>query len=114
MPYINVKVAKKVDDEIRNKFQLEMGKNISIIPDKTMEFTTVVIEDDCVMYKNGEHVEGVFIEVRLFKESPENAKKAYTEKLFTITEDILNVTPDHTHVNYFEFSAWGAGGNYMT
>ena len=114
MPYINVKVAKKLDDDIKNKFQLEMGKNISIIPGKTIEVTTVVIEDDCAMYKNGDCFDGVFIEVRLFKESPEDAKKAYTEKLFTITEDILNVTTDRTQVNYFEFSAWGSGGNYMT
>ena len=113
MPYITVRTAKTLDEKCKTNYSLEMGKTISVLPGKTIDVTIVVIEDGCTIYKSGEPFDGVFIEVRLYKQSPEDAKKDYTEILFKITEDILNIPPERTCISYLELPSWGINGQYL-
>lgn len=113
MPYINITTAKKLDDSTKNTLQLEIGNNMTIIPGKNIGNTVFAINDGISMYKNGQPLDGIFVDIRLYKSSPEDSKKQFAEKLFSIFQDILNVKPECTQINFTEMPAWASGGNYF-
>ena len=113
MPYINVKVAKKLNDEKREELHLEIAQNITILPGKVMSGTTIVVEDDCFMVRDGKPMDGIFIEVRLYKPSPDDAKKNFADNLFSIMENVLDIPPANTQINYMELPTWGVDGKLL-
>ena len=113
MPQINISIAKKVDGSTKNKLQLEIGNNVSVIPGKNIGNTAICINDGLTMFKNGQPLDGMFVDIRLYKSSPEENKKEFAEKLFAIFQEVLGVKPDCVNINFLEMSAWAAGGNYF-
>ena len=112
MPLININTTKKLSDSTKNALQTELAENISVFPGKTKEFTTINIIDGCSMYKNGQSLNGAFIEIRIFRNTTEQAKEEFTSRLFDITSRILETQPSEVHINYFEMQEWGVGGVY--
>jgi len=114
MPYIHATIAKKVNDDVKIKLQQELGTQITAIPEKHIGNTVITINDGLTMYNNGEPLDGAFFDIRLFKASPEDAKKAYAEKVFAIIEEVLDIPPNRVQINYTEMPVWAAGGHFMT
>ena len=112
MPFININTTKKLSDEAKNALQTAIVENISVFPGKTKEFTTINIIDGCAMYKNGQSLNGAFIEVRIFRNTTEQAKKEFANHLFDVTSRILETQPSDVHINYLELQEWGVGGVY--
>ena len=113
MPQVNINVSKPLNNDIKNKLQLEIGNIMEIIPGKNIGNTIICITDCCSVYKNGEAVEGAFIEVRLYKASPEESKKEFAEKMFAIFKDVLGIQPEFIYMNYLELPNWAANGSYF-
>jgi len=111
MPFINISVAKALTCEQKYALQKAVTESITLIPAKTPSVTTVCIRDGCAMYKNGTPLDGGLAEVRLFKSSPMDAKRAYTQKLFDIFGEVAAIPKENLTVNVFEFNQWGSGGN---
>jgi phenylpyruvate tautomerase PptA (4-oxalocrotonate tautomerase family) len=112
MPNLNICIGKRVSDEIKNELQLEIGSTISIIPGKTIENTVIMINDNYQMFNNGEKVERVFVDVRLFKSSSDESKKAFSDNLFSIFAKLLDIPPNQIQINYIELSNWASNGVY--
>lgn len=112
MPHVDVRVAKKLSAQDKDKLQLKIGNSMSLLPEKTISNTMIVITDGCSIYKNGSPLGGAFIDVRLYKASPEESKKAFSEKLFEILESELEIPPDKTQINFIELPNWASGGAY--
>ena len=112
MPHIDIRVSKSLCANEKNELQLAVGNIMETIPSKTIANTVIVITSDCSMYKNGEPLEGVFVDVRLFKESPEDAKTMFAMKLFNIFESMLKIPPDNVQINFIELPNWASGGVY--
>jgi phenylpyruvate tautomerase PptA (4-oxalocrotonate tautomerase family) len=112
MPILNICIGKRVSDEIKNDLQKEIGSAISVIPGKTIENTVIMINDNYSMYNNGEKVEKVFVDIRLYKSSSEESKKAFSEKLFSIFDKVLDTPPNHIQINYIELANWASNGIY--
>jgi len=113
MPYIQISIAKKLSNDEKNKLQMELATQIDVIPGKNIGNTTITIIDGLTMYSNGEPRNGAFFDIRLYKESPEDAKKAYSEKVFVIMEDVLSIPPNCVQINFTEQPVWASGGNFM-
>ena len=113
MPQVNINVSKKLDDSTKNKLQLEIGNNMSILPGKNIENTMICINDGVSMFKNGEAVEGIFADIRLYKSSPEESKKELAEKLFSIFENVLGIKSNAVYMNFTEMPNWASGGSYF-
>ena len=113
MPQINITVAKRIDEKKKDEFQLELGRNMEILPGKNIENTAICICDGCAMFKNGKPIDGAFVDIRLFKNSPEESKKAFAEKLFSIFKTILNIESGYIYMNFIELQHWASGGNYF-
>jgi phenylpyruvate tautomerase PptA (4-oxalocrotonate tautomerase family) len=112
MPNLNICIGKHVSDEIKNDLQLEIGSTISIIPGKSNENTVIMINDDYLMFNNGKKVERVFVDVRLFRSSSDESKKAFSDKLFSIFAELLDIPPNHVQINFIELPNWASNGVY--
>jgi phenylpyruvate tautomerase PptA (4-oxalocrotonate tautomerase family) len=113
MPYVSITTAKKIDSAAKEKLNKEICDIMPILPGKDKDNTLLCIIDGTAMYKSGAPNDGVFIEVRLFKKSPEDAKKEFAQKIHALLKDVLKLEDSScTYMNYIEFDNWAANGNY--
>ena len=113
MPHININVSKPIDMKAKNDLQAEIAKNMEIIPGKNAANTLICISGNHAMYKDFKPVEAAFVDVRLYKESPEESKRAFAEKLFVIFEAVLQIPPSGVQINFVELPCWASNGNYF-
>ena len=59
------------------------------------------------MFREGVPHDGVFVDVRLYRESPQDSKREFTQKLSTIFEEVLGLPKERLQVNFLELSDWG-------
>jgi phenylpyruvate tautomerase PptA (4-oxalocrotonate tautomerase family) len=84
-----------------------------VLPGKDKDNTLLCIIDGVSMFKSGAPNDGVFVEVRLFKKSPEENKKEFAQKIYAVLKDALKLADDSClYMNYIEFENWAANGNY--
>jgi len=112
MPHLDIRVSKMLDAEKKHELQKEIGSVMRLIPGKTISNTVISITDRCSMFNDGEAIEGAFVDVRLYKESPGDSKKAFSEKLFAILETKLGIPPDRVQMNFIELPNWASSGSY--
>ena len=112
MPHVDIKLSKLVDSSTKNALQLELGKIMEIIPGKNVSNTVFCISE-CSLYKDTQSYEGAFVDIRLYKSSPAESKKAFAKKLFEVFESTLNIPPSKVHVNFVELPDWAANGDYF-
>ena len=112
MPQVNVFTARRLDEAAKNALQLEIGGSMPILPGKDTDNTAICVCDGCAMYRYGKPSNGAFVDIRLLKPSPEESKKAFAEKLFTILKDTLDIDPDRVYMNFIELEHWASGGGY--
>ena len=113
MPHINIRVSKPLDTETKNKLQTEIANSMELIPGKTASNTFICISDSCSMYRDTQPIDAVFVDVRLYKNSPPESKKHFAERLFSIFEDTLKIPPSNVQINFVELPDWASGGNYF-
>ena len=108
MPYVSITTAKKVDAPKKEKLNQEICAIMTTLPGKNKDNTLLTIIDEAVMYKSGTPNGGAFVEVRLFGESPADAKAEFAKKLKSILTDVLSLAGDDClYMNYIENETWG-------
>lgn len=113
MPYIDIRVSKKVEEQTRDALQRDIAGSMELIPGKTAANTVICISDGYSIYKNTQPMEAAFIDVRLYKNSPAESKKAFTERIFNIIEATLHIPPSNVQINFVELPDWASNGNYF-
>jgi len=113
MPYLDIRASKKIDAATRNTLQLEIGKIMPIIPGKDVTNTIICICDCCTMYKNAEAFEAVFVDIRLYKSSPEESKKEFAKVFTELLEAQLQIPKANIQMNFVEMPAWSTNGEYF-
>ena len=112
MPQINLYIAKKLDDLKKHQLQIEIANSIDVLPGKTKEILSVCIVDGLSIYKNGQPINGAFIDVRIFQDATEEGKRELTSLLFDIASRVLDVPKNQMNINYIELQDWGSAGIY--
>ena len=112
MPQVNISLSRKLDDTTKGKLQLEIGNAMPLLPTKNIDNTHICLADGCSFYKSGVPLDGAFVDVRLHKQSPEESKKAFAEKMFSILKESLGIDPASVYMNFIEFENWASGGEY--
>jgi len=113
MPHININISKPVAPETKSTLQNEIADIMETIPGKNAGNTLICISDTCTMYRDKQPLEAAYIDVRLYKESPDESKKAFAEKLFDIFESVLKIPPSNVQINFVELPCWASGGNFF-
>jgi len=112
MPYIAINTTEKLSETQREKVKAELGRLMPIIPTKTEAGLLIDFSDGRTMYKAGEKITGIFIELRLFRNSEFEPKKKYVEEVFEMLSNELGVKKENMYLNVLEFNQWGSGGSY--
>jgi len=112
MPYLSVRAGMPVSGHTADMLQKEIGELISILPGKTIDNCIIEISGGCDIYLSGKRAEALFCEVRLYKPSPVDKKKEFSEKLHALFVEKLH--PVKVYINILEFEHWCADGDYMT
>ena len=114
MPYINVSVSKKINDQEKTQLKAKLGEVIELIPGKEEESTMVKITDDCALYMGGKALSnGSFIDVRIYGTADLEDRKTFIEALFKGMEEVLGIAKEDLYVNFFEMLNWGVKGTYV-
>jgi len=111
MPFVDVRLTKKIGDGEKNELKSEIGKAISIIH-KPESYLMVGICDGYDLYFGGKKCEnGAYIGVSVFgKATPDDCQKM-TAKLCEILERLFGVDGENVYITYSDFDKWGWNGN---
>ena len=113
MPFVRVTTAKKLDDNMKSELYSKIGGIMSVLPGKNIDNTLLCVNDGVSMFMNGELNNGVFVSVQVYKKSPEDSKKEFSEKIYAILKEILGADIGCVYMNFTEYENWAANGNYF-
>jgi phenylpyruvate tautomerase PptA (4-oxalocrotonate tautomerase family) len=110
MPYIAINTTEKLPAAKQEAVKAEIGRLISIIPTKTEGGLLIDFSGGHSFYRAGALVKGAYVEVRLYRPSGFEAKKKFTEEVFSLLSRELGIEKDLMYLNIIELENWGGGG----
>ena len=114
MPHVAVSMAEKLSKEQILDFKATLGQLIAILPTKSESVLMVDIADDRNLFFAGEELaHGALVDVRLYGESPFEAKQQFTKELTAYLEKTYSVPPQFVYVNFVELPQWGVRGGLI-
>jgi len=114
MPYVSITTAKKIDGATKNKLYAKIGELMPVLPGKNLDNTLLSISDGVDMFMRGKINDGVFVSVQVYKKTPEENKKEFSQKIYLVLKEILDLDSDGcVYMNFTEFENWAANGNYF-
>ena len=113
MPFIDIKLSKKISDEQKQQIKSDLGKSISIMH-KPESYLMVGICDGYDLYFAGNKLEnGAFVAVSAFGAVNPSDTQKMTESICKILNNRLSVNGSHVYVTYAGVQNWGwNGGNF--
>ena len=112
MPYIDVKLTRKIDSAACESLKCELGKAISLFPGKTESWLMCNIEDDKKMYHGGNNSSDcAFLEVKLFGTVDKKASDMFTRHICDYLDKKLEISPDRVYIRYEGGTDWGWNGS---
>ena len=111
MPYINVKVSKKLTDADMTALKAELGKAITAIPGKSETYLMVCIEDGQNIWLAGKNDRPMaFVDVRILGHAKPADFSAMTGEVCKALDKTAGIAPADTYVTYAEVENWGWNG----
>ncbi|MDE5897145.1 MAG: hypothetical protein K2H43_04965 [Clostridia bacterium] len=113
MPFIDVKLSKKISQEEKERLKSDLGKSISVMH-KPESYLMVGIADGYDLYFAGNKLaNGAFVSVSVFgKVNPADTQKM-TECICSILNERFSVAENNVYVTYSGVENWGwNGGNF--
>lgn len=111
MPFIDVKLSKKITDSEKEQIKSDLGKSISAMH-KSESYLMVGICDGYDLYFAGNKLaNGAFVSVSAFgKVNPSDTQKM-TENICNILNSRLRINGSDVYVTYAGVENWGWNGN---
>ena len=113
MPYIAINTTLNLSESQKEKIKAELGRLIAVIPTKNEAGLLVDFSGSRTIYKAGENVSGIFIDLRLFHKSEYEPKKKFTEETLSMLSRELGVKKENMYLTIMEFENWGTGGTLI-
>lgn len=113
MPFIRVTTNRKLTLHQEIKIKEELGRLITILPNKKEENLMVHIEDNQIMYFRGEDKKCLMMTVSLYKQSPLEAKQKFAGEVLTMLEEVTGVDKNDQYLSFSEFENWGKQGQLV-
>lgn len=113
MPYIQINTSRELSADQKERIKAALGEKLPIIPGKTEAGLMVAISGQYTMFMAGEKRDAAFVDVRCFKKTDPEAKKAFTSAVFEILHQIADFQPELIYLNFSDHDVWGARGQLM-
>jgi hypothetical protein len=113
MPFIDCKIAKKLNDSEKDLLKTQLGKAITCM-NKTESYLMVGINDGYKLYFGGKEIKnGAYVQVNVMGSvKPDNAEKM-TKAVCDILSNNFGIAGNDVYVTYQGIENWGwNGGNF--
>lgn len=113
MPFIDVKLSKKISQEEKELLKGDLGKAVSVMH-KPESYLMVGICDGYDLYFADNRLDnGAFVSVSVFGKVSPSDTRAMTERICAILNDRFSVAGSDVYVTYAGVENWGwNGGNF--
>lgn len=113
MPFIDVKLSKKISDSEKDAVKTDLGRCISTMH-KPESYLMVGIDDGYSLYFAGNRLSnGAFVSVSVFGAVSASDSEKMTAKICEILHSRLNIDGGDVYVTYSPVENWGwDGGNF--
>ena len=109
MPFIDVKLSKKITDEEKEGLKSDLGQAVSIL-NKPESYLMVGIQDGYDLYFAGNKLEnGAFVSVSLF--GAVRSASIMTKRICEILDKRFSIKGTDVYVTYAGYSDWGWNGS---
>lgn len=111
MPYIDVKLTKKLTSEEEIALKSELGKNIALFAGKTESWLMCSISSGEKIWFRGDNSEAsAFIEVKLFGNVDKSSANSFTRNICSYLQTTFDVDPQRVYIRYVGGNDWGWNG----
>ena len=109
MPYLHLSASPALTNEEIGALRDEIAALMPILPGKTRENTMIHITGGCAISKGDPSVPAVFIEIRTYKASPDEAKKEFAARITAMVSEKLGVPGENIYMNIIAMDEWFSG-----
>lgn len=109
MPYLHLNASPVLTDGEIAALREEIAALMPILPGKTRENTMIHITGGCAISKGDPAVPAVFIEIRTYKASPDEAKREFAARLTAMVSEKLGVPGENIYMNIIALDEWFSG-----
>lgn len=110
MPYIAVTTSAPVSPETAETVKAELGKIITIFPGKTEGALMLNISGGNTMFFGGVAKHCAYVDIRLFRTVPKEAKEQFTEAAIALVADKISIPVADIFLSIAEYPSWGFKG----
>ena len=111
MPYINVKTAAAMNDEMKELIREDLGKAITLMSGKTEDALMVNIETSPDLWLGGSKLSnGAYLSVMYFGLAKTKDLDRLNAELLRILNDRLGIAGDDVYITYQSVGNWGLKG----
>lgn len=111
MPWIHLSTTRELTPEAKQELADEIGYLVEVIAGKYHQKTMIRIDDGVDIYRGGELVPCAFMETRIMVPNDWDQQVEYVDKLYTLFEEKLQLTPAEVYFNVVEGPSWGSRGS---
>lgn len=112
MPFVDVKLTKKLSENEENGLKAKLGEIISLFPGKSESWLMCKIADDKKIWFRGDNSsDSAFIEVKLFGSVDAESADKFTAKICDYLKSELKIDPSRVYVRYEGGTVWGWDGS---
>ena len=113
MPYVHLKVSRPLTEQQIEEARLAIAGIMPSLPGKNRDNTMIHITGSCALSMGDEGKACMFLEVRLFRPSPEESKKEFLKKAAEALCALFEIEPTRMYVNLIELNEWGVGDRLL-
>jgi phenylpyruvate tautomerase PptA (4-oxalocrotonate tautomerase family) len=110
MPYVQVNLSQNLSDDERKSVSDLINSKITLIPGKIPDVTMVNVNDGCSMRMGYSADPVIFVDVKLFKQAPHEAKNDFVREVTENLATMFGVNPKYIYFNMNEYDNWGSNG----
>jgi phenylpyruvate tautomerase PptA (4-oxalocrotonate tautomerase family) len=112
MPYISVTLGQKLSDSQKEKLKSELGRLIALIPGKSEADLIVAVRDSDAVYSGGEAVPCMYMDVRVYTKTTEEAKQRFTRETCAFIAKTFGIPVNRQYLTISEYDNWGYDGEW--
>ncbi len=112
MPFIDIKLTRKISVEDETAIKTELGKIIEVFPGKNENWLMCCIDSDKKIWFRGDNSDdSAFVEVKLFGSVNSEAADKFTAAICEFFKNTLEIDSSRVYVRFEGGSDWGWNGS---
>jgi Macrophage migration inhibitory factor (MIF). len=113
MPFIRLTTNRKLTLQQEVTLKEELGRLITIIPNKKEETLMIHMEDNQIMYFQGDGHSCMMMSVSLYQTAPLEAKQRFVHEVTKMIEKVANIPVEKQYISFLEYPNWGKNGDLL-